>query len=776
MNTKGNILIIDDDEDGSATLGLILEQHGYKTETVATGQAAMERLQQRFFNVALLGIRLSDMEGIDLLRMCKEKYPDMVVFMITGYASLETAVHAVNEKAAAYITKPVDIDGMLAIIRQTIEQQRLILENRKLLALAQEELAQRKLAEERLQEQNEFLRNVMESITHPFYVVDANDYTVKMANTAACPDVSSGEVMCYTLVHNRHQPCSDPQNCPLERVKSTGEIVVMEHTHHDKNGKTKVVEVHGFPIFDSEGNVVQMIEYYWDITARKEMEQALRESEQKYRALFEDSRDAIYVATREGQFTDVNQAMLELFGYDREEMMALDARMIYADPGMRRQFQQQVEQQGFVRDYEVKFRKKDGTEMECLLTATVRRIENGTVLGYQGIIRDVTQQRKMQERAQQQDRLVAVGQLAAGIAHDFNNILTGMIGYADLALTNPELPPTLRHDIKIILEQGTRAAQLVRQILDFSRKSIIHRQPLDLLPLLKENVKLLQRTIPENIVTRIESLPDRYLVSVDPTQLQQLLTNLAVNARDAMPTGGELRIHLSCWTLQPGEPRPFPDMASGEWICLSVTDTGTGIPADVLPRIYDPFFTTKEVGQGSGLGLSQVYGIVSQHDGFIDVESEVGKGTTFLIYLPSLEKSTGSASDSGDSAIPRGQGETILVVEDEPMVLDVAQSLLESLGYRVLIARNGQEALQAHERHQDFIDLVLSDVVMPEMGGLELYRTLQQRDPSIRIILMSGYPPAESTHEIPAQREVHWIQKPLSLKQVAHTVRGAIDE
>ena len=332
------------------------------------------------------------------------------------------------------------------------------------------------------------------------------------------------------------------------------------------------------------------------------------------------------------------------------------------------------------------------------------------------VIRETTQERAVREKVEEQDRLAAMGQLAAGIAHDFNNILTSIIGYSQLLSMRPDTPGPAKGHLQQIVSQGSRAAQLVRQILDFSRKTAVERQPLDLVLLLKEAVKLLERTIPESIQIVAEWSDNEYVVEANLTQLQQVITNLAVNAKDAMPNGGELRIKLSSLHLDPEERPPLPEMEPGDWAVWTVSDTGAGMPAEVLKHIYEPFFTTKQPGEGTGLGLAQVYGIVKQHKGTIEVESELGQGTTFRIYLPQTGQAKAPLQQE-EAYIPTGDGETILVVEDESVVRQVVRSMLEDRGYRVITASNGQNALEVYESHCDEVQLVVTDLVMPEMGG-----------------------------------------------------------
>jgi CheY-like chemotaxis protein len=368
-----------------------------------------------------------------------------------------------------------------------------------------------------------------------------------------------------------------------------------------------------------------------------------------------------------------------------------------------------------------------------------------------------------------------VGQLAAGIAHDFNNILQSILGFTELLLIQSDLPAKTREPLETIYQQGHQAAQLIQQILDFSRKSVSQKFPVDLGPMLKEAMKLLERTLPESLTLELEIDPGKHRVHADLAQIQQVLTNLVFNARDAMPEGGTLRLHLGRWTLEPEGRAPFPSMEPGEWVVLQVSDTGTGIAPEVLPHLFEPFFTTKQLGRGTGLGLAQVYGIVKQHEGFIDVETEVGRGTTFLVYLPAVLEDGEEPEEQPAGEAPQGQGQTILLVENEEKVLEAAQRILESLGYRVRTARNGQEALQEYERHQEEIALLITDMVMPEMGGLPLVQALRERGSQVRVVVLSGYPLEDGGEQIWGDEVVAWAPKPLSRKQFGEVVGRVLE-
>ncbi len=394
------------------------------------------------------------------------------------------------------------------------------------------------------------------------------------------------------------------------------------------------------------------------------------------------------------------------------------------------------------------------------------------------VINDVTQQREIEQRSQQQERLAAIGQLAAGIAHDFNNIMASIVLYAQMTGMMEELPHVVRKRMKTINQQAGHATNLIQQILDFSRRAVLERRPLDLAPLLKEHVKLLKRTLPENIEIELIYEPEEcatpLTVHADPTRMQQMITNLAVNARDAMPSGGNLHIKLERIEIRPGKSHILPEMQVGEWIKMTVSDTGTGIAPDVLPHIFEPFFTTR-APLGSGLGLAQVHGIVGQHGGRIDVDTRLGKGTTFTIYLPALSISEKlSTVSSKNSSLLLGQGQTILVVEDNTILRKVLMESLETLDYRVLGATNGQKALVMLEQHGDEIDLLLCDVVMPVMGGKALLYALRQRGLTIPVIMLTGHPLKKEMEKLRAQGMADWLPKPPELEELAKVVYRAL--
>ncbi|GAB4429056.1 MAG: hypothetical protein Kow0031_09480 [Anaerolineae bacterium] len=443
---------------------------------------------------------------------------------------------------------------------------------------------------------------------------------------------------------------------------------------------------------------------------------------------------------------------------EREMLAAQDIRSILAVPLF-----VSGEYYGFIGFDECR-NHREWPEVDAQILASASRIVTGVI-----------EHERLARQLVQQERLAAVGQLAAGIAHDFNNILAVMLGFTEILRASPAIPATAHSNLEQIIAAGERAAHLVRQILDFSQKTIRHPRHIELGAFMKEATRFLQHTLPENIRLTLQLPPTEYIIEADPTQLNQLITNLAINARDAMqPQGGNLHLSL----LPPaetvaGDCAICQQRIDGQLVRIVVTDSGHGIPPEVLPRVFEPFFTTKTVGQGVGLGLSQVAGVVAQHNGHITINSPLNEGTSITVYLPLLSEPAPETIPAATGPNHAGQGETILLVEDDPTVQDVTRAMLEYLGYRVIIAENGRQALDLFDRHRSHIQLVLSDVVMPDLGGKELFLELRARQPAIKVVLMSGYPLAEQNPEL-IELGAAWFQKPVSISRLSRIIDDSL--
>jgi PAS domain S-box-containing protein len=382
-------------------------------------------------------------------------------------------------------------------------------------------------------------------------------------------------------------------------------------------------------------------------------------------------------------------------------------------------------------------------------------------------------QRKLQEQLFQAQKMESVGTLAGGVAHDFNNLLTGIMGFTEIAASELGSVDPQFENLQQVLSLSARARELVRQLLLFSRPAAEGRQICRLHMFLAEIATLLRRTIPENIEIEPILVEEEMNVEVNPSQLQQVLLNLAVNARDAMSDGGRLRIEAAPMSVSRTTAQTHSNVQSGRFVRVTVSDTGEGIPAPILPHIFEPFFTTKEIGKGTGLGLSVAYGIIKAHGGWIEVESQVGQGTSFHIYLPVAEQA-GAEHAEGDEEDIVGGTETILIVEDEPTVRTLGRKVLEKLGYRVLIAQDGREAVEVYAAHQDEIDLVLLDVIMPQMSGQRAFEELRRLNPQVKIVLVTGYSPGDVTEDL-VLRGAQMVQKPYDMRTLATVVRQCLD-
>ncbi len=549
-----------------------------------------------------------------------------------------------------------------------------------------------------------------------------------------------------------------------EKLKILGKIN-LETTHRRKDGIIFPVEVSAFQVlFQTKEFHAAFVR---DITARKQAEEDIKKKETIYRLLFEYVPDGILVANKKSYYLDANPSMCKMLGYSYEELIGLHAADIVApheiehiEPALK-----QIEETS--EHFRVwLFKRKDESTFEAEVSVT--KLPDSNLLA---LVRDISERKALEEQLIQVQKMESIGRLAGGIAHDFNNLLVPIIGYTELGIKMLAPDHKLYSHLNRVHESALRAATLTRQILAFSRKQVLEMRVLDLNSVINNFKSMIQRLIGEDVEVITSFEPDLYLIKADKGQMEQVLMNLAVNARDAMPTGGKLTIEtVNVFLDQNGVGRHPSALAPGKYIMLSVNDTGCGMDIETQKMIFEPFFTTKGQGVGTGLGLSTTFGIVKQHNGDIFFSSELGKGTCFQIYLPQIEGEVEEESETLEHSASTDGTETILVVEDSESVRKYICETLESCGFRVIEAKDPKDALR-HIVNKEEVHLLLTDVIMPEMNGRQLYENAASINPAIKVLYISGYTDnVISDHGI-LHKDESFLQKPFTVNLLIRKIR-----
>ncbi len=545
-----------------------------------------------------------------------------------------------------------------------------------------------------------------------------------------------------------------------------------------QTGETREVEFVSNVYTENDRQVIQC--NIRDITERKAAEEAVRQADIKYRNLIESSPGILYLNQPNPPYlTTYVSPNVKKYGYSPEEW--------YEKPGMWLNIIHEDDRQFVLNELETAVNKGLETDVSYRVKAADGKIywwedkgrfvfdEQGNKTGWQGIILDITKTKELEHRLRQSQKLESVGRLAGGIAHDFNNMLTAINGYSELALHKLQETDSIYNYIKEIEKAGQRSAELTQQLLAFSRQQILQPVVVDLNEIIIDTIKMLQRLIGENIQLTTLLGSNVGKIMVDPGQFSQIITNLTVNAGDSMPHGGKLTIETSNVFLDQFYTRQHNEVLPGEYTLMTFSDTGTGMSNEVKQNIFEPFFTTKEFGQGTGLGLATVYGIVKQSGGNIEVYSELQVGTTFKIYLPRLEMPS-EAAGVRHSVELSGGTETVLLVEDEEIVCNISKEILETRGYKVITASNGLEALEIFDKSDLTFDLLMTDIVMPKMGGRELAEKLKERMPHLPILFTSGYTDDTVISNDIIESNTNFIQKPFTMNALSNKIREILDK
>ena len=649
------------------------------------------------------------------------------------------------------------------------------------------DITERKQAEEALRESESRYRNLIDTARDVIFTL-STDGTISSLNPVfetitGWPRAEWAGKSFLPLIHPGNRTIA--QQMFLKALQ--GETTPLFELHiTTKQGEYIIGEFIAVPQFE-DGQVVGILGIARDITERKRAEEALRSSEEKYRTILENIEDGYFEVDIAGNFTFFNDSMCRIYGYPSEELMGMNDRQYTDQENAKKLFQafNRVYRTGeSTKEFDWEMIRKDGTKRSIVASVSLIKDPSDNRIGFRGIVRDITERKRaeeekasLQEQLRQSQKIEAIGRLAGGIAHDFNNLLTVIKGYSQLSLIELKEDVPLRGNIEEIKRASEKAADLTRQLLAFSRRQILEMKVLDLNTALRDMDKMLHRLIGEDIELITLLADDLRRVKTDLGWVEQIIMNLAVNARDAMPSVGKLTIETANVELDGAYARNHIAVTPGRYVMLSVSDTGVGMTPEVRQQVFEPFFTTKEKGKGTGLGLSTVYGIVKQSGGNIWVYSEPGKGTTFKIYLPRVDEPLEEIKERVvKEELPHGS-ETILVVEDEEEVRKLAVRILQRQGYTVLDAPDGDGSLViCGERKDDPIHLILTDVVMPGMSGRQLADRLGSFHSEMKVLYMSGYTDNAITHHGVLEKGMNYIQKPFTVDGLARKVREVLDK
>ncbi|MFW5868927.1 MAG: PAS domain-containing hybrid sensor histidine kinase/response regulator, partial [Armatimonadota bacterium] len=642
----------------------------------------------------------------------------------------------------------------------------------------------RKRAEERLRESEERMRAVFDAspdgivaVTADLRITDCNAVLAEMAGADSVEDVVGRSVTDFVSEDSRERLVRN-----FNRVLTEGSLRVEEYEAVTLDGARYPIEVSANLICDDDGEPESVVATVEDITERKEAQREIQELAEFRRSIIDQANIWIHVLDRDLNTIVWNPAAAEISGVPEAE--ALDSRDIwnamYPDPDVRAEMlalaTEIIEEGRILENYESTITTRDGDERTISWNASRLLGPESEPIGLLAMARDVTEHRQLEQQLRQAVKMEAIGRLAGGIAHDFNNMLTAILGNTQLIEMRMDKDDDSQRLLREIQIAARRSADLTRQLLAFSRKQALEAEALDLNTLIERLEPMLERMLGEQIAILTRTDPELGLISADPSQIDQVLMNLVINARDAMPDGGTLTIETANARVSEEEARGRADIDPGPYVTLSVSDTGVGMDAETRERVFEPFFTTKGAEQGTGLGLATVYGIVNQSGGHIHVYSEPGEGTVFRVYLPRVE--SGEAADLDDEERSREDlrgGETVLVVEDDEIVRKLVTSVLTRHGHTVLSAESAEEALEVAAAHRDGIEIMVTDVIMPGMNGPELAEEMAAHHPDMPVLFVSGYAEEAIMHEGVLDEGIHFMQKPFGPEKLLRRIRSVLD-
>lgn len=671
----------------------------------------------------------------------------------------------------------IEIAGLKAEIEKYKDRERDLEDSRRAMLYMLEDINETTSNLEKAKNEWEDTFNAIEEpvmiLNTDFKIVKANRST---AEKLGIPQSEISGKTCYRIVHGLDCPHS---SCPHSELLKDGLPHVTE-IYEERLGGYYIISVS--PIYDSNGKLKGSIHFGKNISERKKAEESLQQSEKRYRTLIESLTDYIYTVKIENGMpvrTVHGEGCVAVTGYTSDEYEAdpsLWYRMIVDED--KKAVTEQVS--GLLSGESVPYIEhriiyKDGSMKWVKNTLVPRYDEKGVLVAYDGLISDITERKKLEEQLRHVQKMEAVGQIAGGIAHDFNNILTAIIGFSSLLQMKMSKDDPLMHNVVQVLAAAERAASLTQSLLTFSRKQVSNPMPVDLNEIIKRVEKFLRRVIGEDIEMKTRLSESDLIVMADHMQIEQVLMNLATNSRDALIEGGSLSIETAAGVIDEEYVKRHGYGKPGRYAVISVKDTGTGMDNKTREKVFEPFFTTKDVGKGTGLGLSIVYGIVKQHNGYINCYSEPGKGTTFRIYLPLIREQKAKKIDSYGPDYIKGGNETILLAEDEEQVRKLDRQVLESVGYEVIEAIDGIDAVNKFIENKDKVGLLLFDIIMPNMNGKEAYERIKKIKPEIKVLFSSGYPADFINKDELTVKGLDFISKPSSPTILLKKVREVLD-
>lgn len=795
------VLIVDDDTFIRKSFRVFLEESGYRVLDAKNGRAALELLKLEVPDLILLDLRMPELDGFGVLKKVRKQYPTIPVVVVSGTGIIQDVVEALQMGAWNYLVKPIeDMTVLSRAVENALERARSIRENREYQERLENEVAKRtselERAKQSLSESERKLESIIRQIPDIVYRLDPEGCITFINQAITRYGYSAQELIgrnVFELIHpGDREPvkyCVNERRTGKRRTKSLEMRLItrQQNSRESESGKEEssvfCIEAEGlYSINDRNERVFLGTQgIARDITAQKKAEQALCDSEAKYRELVQNANSLIVRMDTKGTITFFNEFAQTLLGFQEREVIGKNfAGTIVSALDSNGRDQESIiwgvcQNPQHFKTIECESIKKDGELVWIIWTTKPIYSESGDLKELLCAGMDITEQKALKEQFLQLQKVETMGMLAGGVAHDFNNLLTVIMGCSAMVLDDlPEDHP-LQPAVKEIHSAGERANLLTRQLLAYSRRQILQPETLNLNELILNMDKMLRRLIGENIELRTNTDTSAGFVKADPGQIEQIVMNLAINARDAMPNGGNLTIEIQNAEIDSQYEQTHPDVQSGSYVMLTITDTGCGMNREIQQKIFDPFFTTKSKGKGTGLGLSTVYGIVKQSNGHIIVESRPGHGSSFKIYLPRVNEKIGSRTEDEKYGFHLYGVETALVVEDEDNVRHLVKTILEERGYTVLEAKNGEIAYEVSGNYEGEIHILITDVIMPKASGVEVAQRLSSSRPSMKVLYISGYTDHTIILNGSMNNKIHFLQKPFTPESMLRKVRVALE-